>query len=374
MNIIIKKAVLAAVCIITYGTLVTAPAAANLLALQVGMDAPEFSLKNLGGEQKSLAELKGEKLTVLVFWSTWSKKSEKALARMQKLFDAYKTKGLAILGINADEQQVSDNTLAEVRRLQEKLKISYPMLVDHGLETFHDYGVIALPTTVILDKDKLIKYELSGYPLVGSETMVDFIIATIEGKNPEVAAEKAGYQPNKQAIRLFNMGRTTLKSKRMADKAEMWFKKAVEADPNFILPHLSLGRIYGANGETALARAEYKEVLDRQPTNPVALCESGLLLVNEGKTGEGTILLDAARKAEESYAPCFYYAGYAYGKEGKLDEAMKLFAEAETLNPTDYNNFKYKGRVLEEQKSPQKAAEAYRVALEKILAIKPVTP
>jgi peroxiredoxin/Tfp pilus assembly protein PilF len=374
VNIVIKKVVLAATFVITYGTLVTAPAAANLLALQVGMDAPEFSLKNLGGEQKSFAELKGEKLTVLVFWSTWSKKSEKALARMQKLFTTYGAQGLAILGINVDEQQISDNTLAEIRRLQEKLKISYPMLVDHGLETFHDFGVIALPTTVILDKDRLIKYELSGYPLVGSETMADFITATIEGKKPEIATEKTGYQPNKQAIRLFNMGRTTLKSKRMADKAEMWFKKAAEADPNFILPHLSLGKIYSANGETALARAEYKEVLDRQPTNPIALCESGLLLVNEGKTGEGAALFDAARKTEESYAPCFYYAGYAYGKEGKLDEAMKLFAEAEKVNPTDYNIYKYKGRVLEEQKSLQKAAEAYRTALEKILAIKPSAP
>ena len=362
-----KKIILATVFILTYGALISSPAAANLLALQVGMDGPEFSLKNLTGEPKTFADMKGEKLTVLLFWSTWSKKSEKALIRMKKLFETYKARGLAVVGINAEEQQISDSTLADIRLLQEKHKIGYPMLLDHGLATFHDYGVIALPTTVILDKDRLIKYELSGYPLVGSEEMVDFIASTIEGKKPTLAPEKTGYQPNKSAIRLFNMGKTTLKSKRMADKAEMWFKKAVEADPNFILPRLSLGKIYSGNGDAALALAEYQEVLAKEPNNPIALCESGMLLVNEGKTVEGAALFDTARKTEESYAPCYYYAGYALGKLGKLDEAMKMFDEAEKVNPVDYNIYTYKGRVLEEQKSPQKAAEAFRKALEKVL-------
>jgi peroxiredoxin/predicted negative regulator of RcsB-dependent stress response len=353
--------------IFIYGVLSFAPAAATLQSLQTGMEAPDFSLKTITNETKTFATVKGEKLTILVFWSTWSSKSEKVLKRMQQLHEKYKGQGVSIIGVNVDEQKISNSMLAEIQALSERLKISFPMLVDHGLVAFHDYGVIALPTTVIMDKERVIVHELSGYPLVGSEAMVDFIISTIEGKKATVVEAKTRYQPNKNALRFYNMGKTTLRSKRMAETAEMWFKKAIEADATFVLPHLSLGKMYLQRGDAALAQAEYKEALAREPGHPIALCELGLILVNEGKVGEGAALFEAAKKVEESYAPCYYYAGYAYGKEGKLEDALKMFDEAEKINPFDYNNFVYKGKVFEGQKDQKKAFEAYEKALEILL-------
>jgi Tfp pilus assembly protein PilF len=286
---------------------------------------------------------------------------------MQTLHEKYKGQGLSIVAVNVDDQQVSTGKLAEINAVSEKLKIGFPMLVDHGLVAFHDYGVIALPTTVILDKDRMIKEELSGYPLVGSEAMIDFVSSTIEGKKTPVVNAKARYEPNKNALRFYNMGKTTLRSKRMAETAEMWFKKAIEADAAFVLPHLSLGKIYVQRGDAALAQAEYKEALSREPENPIALCELGLILLNEGKGKEGAALFEAARKAEESYTPCYYYAGYAFGKEGRMEDAAKLFDEAKKINPFDYNNFVYQGKVFEDQKDQKKAIEAYKKALEIIL-------
>jgi len=352
-----------------YGVLSFAPAAATLQTLQTGMAAPDFSLRTVTDETKTFAAVKGEKLTVLVFWSTWSAKSEKILKRMQQLHEKYKGRGLSIIAVNVDDQQISPETLAEIRTVSEKLKISFPMLVDHGLVAFHDYGVIALPTTVIMDKDRMIKDELSGYPLVGSEAMVDFIISTIEGKKTPAVEGKARYQPNRNALRFYNMGKTTLSSKRMAETAEIWFKKAIEADAAFVLPHLSLGKIYLQRGDAVLAQAEYKEALARAPEHPIALCELGLILINEGKVKEGAALFEAARKVEESYTPCYYYAGYAHGKEGRMEDALKLFDEAKKLNPFDYNIFVYQGKVFEARKDRKKAFDAYKKALEIILHI-----
>jgi peroxiredoxin/Tfp pilus assembly protein PilF len=367
MFIRVKRIVLFTILLSVYAVLSFAPAAATLQALQTGMEAPDFSLKTLTNETKTFAAVKGEKLTLLVFWSTWSTKSETILKRMQQLHEKYKGQGLSIIAINVDDQQVSARTLAEIRTLSGKLNIGFPMLVDQGLVAFHEYGVIALPTTVILDKDRVIKHELSGYPLVGSEAMIDFVSSTIEGKKTPVVDTKPRSEPNKNALRFYNMGKTTMRSKRMADTAEMWFKKAIEADATFVLPHLSLGKIYLQRGDTALAQAEYKEALSRAPENPIALCELGLIMINEGKGKEGAALFEAARKAEESYAPCYYYAGYAAGKEGRMDDALKLFDEAKKLNPFDYNNFVYRGKVFEAQKDQKKAIDAYAKALEIIL-------
>lgn len=364
-----KRIALLTVLVSAYGVLSYAPAAATLQSLQPGMEAPDFSLKTVANETKTFAAVKGDKLTVLVFWSTWSSKSENVLKRMQQLHEKYKGQGLSIVAINVDNQQISAGTLAEIRSVSEKLQIGYPMLADHGLVAFHDYGVIALPTTVILDRARGIKYELSGYPLVGSESMVDFVSSTIEGKKTPAVDAKARYEPNKNAQRFYNMGKTTLRSKRMAETAEMWFKKSIEADATFVLPHLSLGTMYLQRGDTALARAEYQEALARAPENPIALCKMGLILINEGKGKEGAALLEAARKVEESYAPCYYYAGYAAGTEGRMDDALKLFDEAKKINPFDYNNFVYQGKVFEAQKDHKKSFEAYKKALEIILHV-----
>ncbi len=165
------------------------------------------------------------------------------------------------------------------------------------------------------------------------------------------------------------MGKTALKSRRTADTAEMWFKKAMEADAGFVLPYLSFGTLYLDRGDAALAKGAFNEALVREPENPIALCELGMILVNEGKGKEGAALFEKARKVEETYAPCYYYAGYAYGKEGMLADALKMFDEAEKMNPNDYKNFVYKGRVFEGQKDQRNAFEAYKKALEIILQL-----
>jgi Tfp pilus assembly protein PilF/peroxiredoxin len=368
LNLFWKRTVVLATLLAVYGIFLFSPAAATLQQLQVGMEAPDFSLPLISGEKKTFADLKGDKLTVLVVWSTWDKRSEQALARMQKLYRMYHDKGLSVVAINADGQKDSDAAMAQIRSKVEKLGLTYPVLTDNGLDFFHDIGIIALPTTVIVDKDRVIRYELSGYPLVGSEEMADFVTASIEGAKP-VMVEKKGYQPTKSALRFYNMGKNTLKSGRMAESAEMWFKKAIEADPNFVLPHISLGRFYQQRGDKVLAGAQYKEALAKEPNQVIALCESALLLFDDNRLTEGQALLESALKADESYTPCYYYAGFAYGRQDKLDQALKMFDEAERINPLDYNLYVFKGRVFEGQKKQQEAVAAYRKALETILRI-----
>ncbi len=362
--------VLSALFLFCQSIWLTPPASSALENLREGMKAPDFSLSTITGETRTFADVRGAKLTVLVFWSTWSAKSAQALNQMEKLHEKYREQGLAIVAVNADDQKSSPETLAEIRAVQEKLKIGFPMLVDRGLVSFRDYGVVALPSIIVMDRERNIKRELSGYPLVGSEELADYIVAAIAGERKPVVAAKTGYQPNQNALRLYAMGETALKSRQGADMAELWFKKASAADPAFALPHLSLGKFYLRRGDAALARGEFREALTREPDNPVALCESGMILVNSGKTAEGVSLFETALKGKEPYPPCYAYAGYGYGIQGKLAEAMKMFDRGEQADPLDYAVPVYRGRLFERAKDWSRAAEAYRKALEIILHLK----
>lgn len=343
------------------------PTAATLQGLQAGMEAPDFSLKDLAGEKKNFQTVKGTKITIVIFWSTWSAKSEKALLRLEKLYRKYKDKGLSVVAVNVDGQEINGTTLAEIKAKFDKLQLSYTSLIDYGLQTFHDYGVIAVPSTLILDGERIIQYELSGFPLIGSEELADFVASIFEEKKSETAKQKTGYKPDKKALRHYNMGLSILKSRRMADTAEMWFKKAIEADPGFLMPYLGLGKFYVARDDTQQAREQFEKAISIDSANPMALCELAYILIREGRLAEGKQMLDSALKSDESYLPCYYYSGIVFSKEGKIDEALKSFENALNINPLDPYTYIYKGEVCEENKKFQEASEAYQKALELIL-------
>ncbi len=339
-----------------------------LQTLGVGTEAPDFSLQDYSGNKKGFSALKGDKLTVVLFWASWSRQSEKALKQMEKLQQKYKSQGLSVIGINVERQTIDAQALTDIKGTTDRLKISFPNLVDHGLIAFHDYGVIAVPTTVILDKDRKIEFEMSGFPLTGTTDMIHFLAAAIEGKSaPTEVAKKIGYQPDKKAVRSWNMGIKALKSERTAHTAEMWFKKAISADQDFILPHLSLGSYYLEQGDLAKAKEQFQQALTRNPENAAALSKFGLLLIGEGSNTDARTMLEKAIKADESYVPSYYYLGYLTGKEGDIKKANELFASAEGLNPMDYRINEYRGKMFEEKNNMEQAATSYKNALKQLL-------
>jgi tetratricopeptide (TPR) repeat protein len=347
-----------------------APAGATLQNLQTGMKAPSFILKNLAGETRGLTDLAGAKLTVIIFWSTWSSKSAAALARMDRLYRQYRDHGLTVVAVNAEGLETSAQNVAAIKAMATKLNLAMPILTDSGLTTFHDYGVIALPSIVVLDREGIIRYELSGYPLVGAEELADYVATTLEGKKPSAATfSRTGHQPDAKALRLFNMASTALKSRQMASSAEEWLRKAAEADPAFALPWISLGRLHLQKGDATRAKGEFAEALSRDPANVIALCEMGMLLVNEGKVEEGKTLFTKALQLDSAYPLCLGNAGYVAGKTGHLDEGLSMFAEAAALAPRNSDIYLVKARMFEESGNRQEAAAAYRKALELLLEL-----
>ena len=352
------------------GVFLLPPAGATLQGLQVGAEAPDFQLQATSGTSRSFQELHGEKLTVVLFWATWSRNSAAALSRMEELYRKYRDQGLAVIAINADGQNLSAATEADIAALADRLKLDYPLLLDDQLQTFHDYGIIALPTTVILNPDRTIRYEMSGFPLIGVEEMVDFVGATMEGRSTApVVAAKTGYRPAPKALHYFNMGRKTLKSLRMAKTAEMWFQKAIAADDSFLEPRLSLGRFYLNQKEFAKASDQFSQVLAKDPGNIVALCESGMLLARDGNEQQAETMLEQGLKTDDFYTPCYYYLGYLKGKRGALDEALALFDKAQEINHSTPEIYDYLGRMYEKRQQPKAAAEAYCHTLETMLGL-----
>ena len=59
--------------------------------------AESFTLRNLDGDQVKSHDVIGKKPVLLDFWSTWCKPCLKNLPKLQKVYEEYADKGLAIL-------------------------------------------------------------------------------------------------------------------------------------------------------------------------------------------------------------------------------------------------------------------------------------
>ncbi|OEU60512.1 MAG: hypothetical protein BBJ57_01675 [Desulfobacterales bacterium PC51MH44] len=107
--------------------------------------APDFTLEDQFGKTISLSDLRG-KVILLDFWGVWCGPCRKKLPHTQKIFDQFKNKGLAVIGIHsAFRTEKTADFIAENN-------YTFPTGIDTG-HTAKDYRVTGWPTYYLIDKE-----------------------------------------------------------------------------------------------------------------------------------------------------------------------------------------------------------------------------
>ena len=342
----------------------TGTAATQVLHL-VGQKPLGFSLKDLNGKTIALSDYSDKTVVVLLFWSTWSRKSKDALIRFNEYHQKYKDKGIQVIGINADNQHITDKDINEIKTLIEELGIAYPIVLDNELETFHSYGIIALPSTMVLSENK-ITYALPSLPLVGTEEMFDYLLV-LAGEPPRKKV-KTKYIPKNNAIATVNLARKFAKKKNMSQMAYQLFKKAIKKDPRYMPSYIELAVLYEANGKSKDAEAILREALSIEPENQIVLGELGFLLAKNDRTKEAIDILSKVVQSE-LFPPAQYYFAYALGKDGQLENSLASFDKAVENNPFEYTIYMLRADIFESNNMLKEASADYKKVLELILKI-----
>lgn len=376
------SALIKAILFAVFATTIT-PAAWGLDGLQTGMKAPFFKLTELRGREIGLADHGDANVTVVVFWSTWSDHSPPLLDRLEKLYRKLKKEKLNVLAVNVEKQLVDPEDLAEIKKTVARLGLTFPVLMDDGLKVFRSYGVVAVPSTVVVDREGTIRGEMAAYPLAQREEILELIEAMAEKREIAKAEVKSGYEPVPRAVRYYNLARA-MAGRGMVDEVEDNLKKSIATDPNFVLPLLLASKFYRERGETEEAieyqgnrvvTATFKA--DRQryvgeaaalidkalkvaPQSGAVLTEAALVRLAEGKTAAAKEALAKAIQNDASYTPARYYMAALLVRDGKAKEGEKEFQEAVRLNPLDYQAYYAIARAYDDTKSDKKAIEAYK--------------
>ena len=105
-----------------------------------------FTTQGTIEENLSLGALKG-KVVFLNFWATWCGPCRSEMPSMESLYGRYKEKGLEILAVNTRESR--EQVLAFVK----ENGLSFPVALDIDGKVSDSYGVQAIPTSFIIDRE-----------------------------------------------------------------------------------------------------------------------------------------------------------------------------------------------------------------------------
>lgn len=143
--------------------------AADANSIVEGGAFPALEFAGLGGEQISLANLKG-KVVLIDFWATWCGPCRSVMPDLVETYKEYHDKGFEIIGISLDKDQ------SQLENYMKETGMTWRQYYD-GLgwnnKVAKRFGVRAIPHVVLIDKNGIVHfntdYKLEKPPLHGAE-------------------------------------------------------------------------------------------------------------------------------------------------------------------------------------------------------------
>jgi len=120
----------------------------------IGATIEEFTLPDVDGRDHALKSLKGKNGTVLIFISVQCPVSNAYNERMEKLAADYKSKGIAVIGVNAN----SSEDAGAVKAHATEKGLTFTILKDPGNKLADKLGATRTPEAYFLDSNNKLLY------------------------------------------------------------------------------------------------------------------------------------------------------------------------------------------------------------------------
>ena len=154
-------------------TLAAHPSEDDMMRMDlIGAVAPAWhDIETVSGSfPSSVASVRG-RVVLLDFWATWCIPCRVVMPKLGALQARYGAQGLSVLGVSAEEAQ-------DVALFAQRSPVRYPIGVDKHAETTRSYGVISLPTLVVIDKRGVVRDVSIGYDPV-QDTRLESTVRTL---------------------------------------------------------------------------------------------------------------------------------------------------------------------------------------------------
>ena len=125
-------------------------------ATDAAVPAPAFTLASRAGGQVSLADLKGQ-VVMINFWASWCGPCRQEFPALDQIYAKYKPMGFTLVAINVESEK------ADAEKFLAATPASFPILFDPDNKVSGSYGVSAMPTTVLVDRQGRVRWLHRAY-------------------------------------------------------------------------------------------------------------------------------------------------------------------------------------------------------------------
>ena len=106
----------------------------------------DFTLSDLDGRPVTLGPFLGKKPVLLVFWATWCPECKAAIPEINAMVTGPLAETLQVFGLAFRESR------EKVARAVKSRGIRYPVLLDERGQAARAYGVVGIPTYILIDR------------------------------------------------------------------------------------------------------------------------------------------------------------------------------------------------------------------------------
>lgn len=127
----------------------------GLHAMEGRPAAPDFTLKNLDGEDVTLSDLKGQ-VVIVNFWATWCPPCRAEMPSMQRAWMEIRDKGVVMLAVHVGGNE------DKVWSFVGDYELDFPVVIDAKSEVADAWPMKGLPSTFVVDPEGRIAYRAIG--------------------------------------------------------------------------------------------------------------------------------------------------------------------------------------------------------------------
>ncbi|MEI6126582.1 MAG: redoxin domain-containing protein [Pseudomonadota bacterium] len=300
-------------------------------------------LKDMTGKTIQIRNCFGEKITAIVFWSTWSRDSGTMLTMMQEFYEKYKTKGLQVISICVEKEIIDASNLATIKKVLDEQRITFVTANDDGLKMFRANNIIAVPTAIILDASQKIIAHLSGYS-VSTKMQISTLLDKKIDLNTQKYSHPTDYVPVKDAVRYYNMALMEYKKEKYRNAKE-YAEMACGLDALFEKPLSLLSEIALEEERWNDADVFIEKGMKIDPKSSSYEAMKYFILANNGKSSEAKNLLDNLIQKDSVNTLAVIFYAYILGREGRIDESMQYFSKAEVIDPAEGRIYMFRRKI-----------------------------
>jgi tetratricopeptide (TPR) repeat protein/peroxiredoxin len=352
----------------------TGTSAATGTWLYEPVPAPDFTLRDLQGEEQALARLAGRPV-VLSFWATSAPPSRAVLDELSRGHAALAAAGAAVLALAVD-------TPADAAKVRESVQTkkgttpAVPVMIA-GDDVAGTYNILhrylfdrredlRLPTTFLIDAHGDIVKIYSG-PIAAPRIVDDIAHITATdgarlaravpfpgtflsppGKRsyfqyglelseqgfdaPALAAFERVARDDPSAITFYNLGTLYMKLGRPAD-ARTALDRALNLNADYAEAHNTLGALLAQSGDLPGALGHFRAAIAKKPAYADALNNLGYAIFQTGQREEAYALYQRALALQPDFPEALNNVGIYFGQQRNFEQAERYFRQAVAQRP-----------------------------------------